>query len=266
MLPLLKFPTPTHEQAAEAAYTFFISQPAVDTVLVVNSCARGQAIPESDLDMAVLVLPEMEDVEVARLEALWKRETETDKTLQTYRALGKNAYLHLDVIKGQYQPLIWDEGGGPDSFEIEIGNQIAYAAPLHTTGPYYRQLQSQWLPYYSEDLRQQRLAMVRAACAYDLEQIAFFVRRELYFQAFDRLYKGFQEFLQALFIDQRVYPLAYNKWIQMQVAEWLGNPALYQALPAVLSVHNLASDALVHKASLLKNLLDQWVTASSSKA
>ena len=63
-----------------------------------------------------------------------------------------------------------------------------------------------------------------------------------------------------------MYPLAYNKWIQLQVGEWLGNPALYQALPAVLSVHNLASDELIHKASLLKNLLDMWVTASSSKA
>ena len=45
--------------------------------------------------------------------------------------------------------------------------------------------------------------MVRTACVYDLEHALFFVRRGLYFQAFDRLYKSFQEFLQALFIARR---------------------------------------------------------------
>jgi hypothetical protein len=101
--------------------------------------------------------------------------------------------------------------------------------------------------------------MVRAACAYDLDHVPFFMRRELYFQAFDRLYKGFQEFLQALFIARRVYPLAYNKWIRMQVAEWLGLPDLYRALPGVISLGNIESGELVEKASLLRGLLERWV-------
>ena len=76
---------------------------------------------------------------------------------------------------------------------------------------------AQWLPYYDEALRLERLQMVRDACLLNIERVHFAVRRELYFYAFDRLYHAFQEFLQAVFIANRVYPIAYNKWIREQV-------------------------------------------------
>jgi hypothetical protein len=173
--------------------------------------------------------------------------------------MGPHAHIHLDIVSGEFVPVPWDDGGGPDGFELGIGNLLAYAAPLHLVGPYYRQLQAKWLPYYAEDLRRQRLEMARSACLYDLDHVPFFVRRELYFQAFDRLYKSFQEFLQALFIARRVYPLAYNKWIHMQVAEWLVLPQLYAALPPLLSVSNMETRELVEKANDLKTLLEVWV-------
>ena len=261
----LRFPTPLHEQAAETACQFFQPQPAVDTVLVVNSCARGQATPESDLDMAVLVRPETAGEEVARLEALWQDELATHDLLRRFRQSGQHAHVHLDVVRGQYTPETWDDGGGPDGFELEIGNQLAYGAPLHAAGPFYRQLQAGWLPYYGEDLRHRRLDMARAACAYDLEHVPFFVGRELYFQAFDRLYKGFQEFLQALFIARRVYPLAYNKGIRLQVAEWLGLPGLYRALPPLISVSNIESAEPVEKAARLAALLEEWTVDSTTR-
>lgn len=257
--PLLIFPTPLHEQSAECAYRFFQQRAGVDTVLVVNSCARGQAVPESDLDMAVLLQPDTAQEEIVQLEALWRQELGKNDVLRRYLESGKMAHIHLDLIRGVYSPTPWDDGGGPDGFELEIGNQLAYAAPMHgEAGPYYRQLQAQWLPYYRTDLRRQRLEMVRAACAYDLDHVPFFVRRELHFQAFDRLYKSFQEFLQALFIARRVYPLAYNKWVRMQVADWLGLPELYAALPGVISVRNMESDELVDRAGDLKALLERW--------
>lgn len=258
--PSLKFPTLLHQQAAEAACRFFQPQPAVDTVLVVNSCARGQAVPESDLDMAVLVKPEAPGEEVARLEGLWRQELADHDALRRFQQSGKLAHVHLDLVRGQYTPEAWDDGGGPDGFELEIGNQLAYAAPMVAAGPYYLRLQAQWLPYYGADLRRQRLEMARAACAYDLEHVPFFVRRELYFQAFDRLYKSFQEFLQALFIARRVYPLAYNKWIRLQVEGWLGLPELYRALPALISLRNIESSELVDRAGDLKRLLERWAS------
>lgn len=254
----LKFPTALHEQAAETAYRFFQPQAAVDTVLVVNSCARGQAMPESDLDMAVLVRPETAEEEVTRLEGLWRQELSANDVLHRYQESGKHAHVHLDLVRGEYFPETWDDGGGPDGFELGIGNQLAYAAPMHSAGPCYLQLQAEWLPYYGADMRRQRLEMVRSACAYDLEHVSFFIQRGLHFQAFDRLYKSFQEFLQALFIARRVYPLAYNKWIRMQVEEWLGLPELYRVLPGLISVRNMESSELVDKASDLNDLLERW--------
>jgi hypothetical protein len=88
--------------------------------------------------------------------------------------------------------------------------------------------------------------------------VPFFVARDLHFQAFDRLYKAFQEFLQALFIARQVYPIAYNKWIREQVAVRLSLPELYAQLPQILEIPRLESDATVVKAALLRDLLDVW--------
>ena len=70
------------------------------------------------------------------------------------------------------------------------------------------------------------------------------MERGLYFQAFDRLYKALREFLQGLFIARRTYALAYNKWIRMQVVEWLGLPELYAELTPILEISRLESDQI----------------------
>ena len=100
--------------------------------------------------------------------------------------------------------------------------------------------------------------MVREACRYDLDHVPFYVSRQLPFQAFDRLYKAFKEFLQALFIACRTYPLAYNKWVREQVEGRLDLPKLYAQLPQVLEVNRLESDDIVSNAQKLKRLLDRW--------
>ena len=257
-----RLPTALHREVAEVARNFFSSLAYVDTILVVNSCARGRAVAGSDLDMAVLIAPTAPSQEVQSLTAKWQQFMATDPKVQSFRSTGRFTYVHLDVFDGRVTPTVWDEGGGPDSFEVEIGNRVAYAAPLDEAGPYFRQLQSQWLPYYGEELRLSRLAMVREACARDLEAIPFFLGRGLYFQAFDRLYKAFQEFLQAVFVARRTYPLAYNKWIREQVTEWLSLPDLYQELPQILSVRSIESDEIGQKAHVLGVLLDRWASLS----
>jgi predicted nucleotidyltransferase len=254
----LHFPTPQHQQVARIAGSFFAASPHVDTVLVVNSCAHGQATPESDLDMAVLVSPTTPAQEMRGLEARWLAYAAADAQVSEFKQRSTFSAVHLDVIDGTYTPGVWDDGGGPDSFEIGIGNQVAYSAPLGAPGPYFRQLQSQWLPYYGEDLRLTRLAMAREACARDLAFVPFYRGRGLHFQAFDRLYKAFQEFLQALFIARRVYPLAYNKWIREQVVNWLALPELYAALPPILSVSDIESEVLLEKSRRLHTLLTTW--------
>lgn len=251
------FPTSVHRDAAEVIVAHFAHVPGVDTVLLLNSCARGMGTPQSDLDAAVLV-DGLDSASIAHLQARWEAFYATDSTLQRLYRLGRFTAVHLDIIEGKYEPAVWDDGGGPDAFEIEIGNHIAYSAPLWRNGPKYEALRATWLPYYDETLRQQRLAMVRTACLYDLDFVPFYVGRRLYFQAFDRLYHAWQEFLQALFIARRVYPLAYNKWIRLQVADWLQLPALYAELPYILEIGRLESDELIDKAAYLRRLLETW--------
>jgi hypothetical protein len=258
MISPLRFPTQLHHEVADLARNFFSAHTDVDTILVVNSCARGRAVAGSDLDMAVLITPTAPSQKVQSLTMKWQQFIATQPIVQRFRRTGRFTQVHVDVFDGCITPTVWDDGGGPDSFEIEIGNRVAYAAPLGEAGTYFRQLQSRWLPYYEEELRLSRLAMVREACARDLEAIPFFLGRGLYFQAFDRLYKAFQEFLQALFVARRNYPLAYNKWIREQVTEWLSLPRLYEELPPILSVRNIESPELGEKADALRTLLERW--------
>lgn len=98
--------------------------------------------------------------------------------------------------------------------------------------------------------------MSRIACEYDLDNIPFLVKRELYFQAFDTLCKVFQKYLQTLFIANKTYPIAYNKWIKEQIIKWLNMPDLYPQLSPILSISNIESNEIIDKAKLLRELLN----------
>jgi predicted nucleotidyltransferase len=65
------FPTPHHRQAAERVADFFKARAGVEAVLVVNSYARGKATPDSDLDMAVLVSPDVLSTSAQDFERAW---------------------------------------------------------------------------------------------------------------------------------------------------------------------------------------------------
>jgi predicted nucleotidyltransferase len=249
------FPTTLHQDTAELVRDYFLAMSNVDTVLVVNSCARGQAVPESDLDIAVLVKPQTTPAQIENIETAWLSYSVNQPTFSKYKNSNQFAHLHLDIIDGRYTPTILEIGVASDFFEIEIGNQICYSAPMDNAGSYFQELQNKWLPYYNEELRLQRLTMTREACEYDLNHIPFFIKRGLYFQAFDILYKAFQEYLQTLFIANKTYPIAYNKWIKDQIINRLNKPDLYPKLSPILSVSNIEGDEINDKAKMLRELL-----------
>ncbi len=251
------FPTELHRLVALEIGGFFAARNEADTVLVVNSCARGTAVPESDLDMAVLVKESVTSSEAQSLEQEWVRHASTSRLLIRFRGDDERP-VHLDVFDGRFVAAPWDDGGGPDAFEVEVGNRVAYAVPLGTPGAHFTSLQSQWLPYYPDSLRLERLAMAREACAHDLARIPPLVRRGQSFSALAYLNKAFQEFLQALFIARRRYPLSYSKWIREQVTETLALPELYPKLPPILAVQDLESDEVEHRSLALRELLDTW--------
>jgi len=253
------FPTVLHQEAAAVVQNYFLSLSTIDTVLVVNSCARGLAVPESDLDFAILVKPGTSKKEIEKSEADWNRYSDNHQTISNYKAPSPYAHLHLDIIDGNYAPMRIENGEPIDYFEVEIGNQICYSAPMGNPGEYFQELQNKWLPFYHDDLQQQRLDASIKACEYDLGHISFFVKRELYFQAFDILYKAFQEYLRTLFIAKKVYPIAYNKWIKEQVVKWLNIPDLYPKLSSIFSITNIESEEINDKVTILRELLHDLI-------
>jgi predicted nucleotidyltransferase len=252
------FPTALHQEATEVIKAFFLQQQNIDTILLVNSMARGKATPESDIDIAVLASQTMSENEITELNNTWADFLTSNQTLNRYISSQKFAQIHVDIIDGIFKPPLWEDGGGVDFFEVEIGNRLLYSIPLTTEGEYFKKLKAQWLPYYDTALQTQRLALAKSACFYDLEHIPIFIRRGLHFQAFDKLYAAFQKFLQTLFIKHKTYPIAYNKWIKEQVVEILQLPELYKELPGIISVNNIESPELINKANTLTRLLEQY--------
>jgi predicted nucleotidyltransferase len=250
------YPTSVHAKAAQAIVDFFQTDGRAATVQLVNSCARGKATPDSCLDIVVVVEPAIFAHEGVSLEAQWQTFYQTDPIFKQLKARGAFSVVHLDIINGVYTPITWDDGGGPDGFELEIGNHLFYGISLWQQGDYLARLKAQWLPYYDETLRQHRLTMVSHACREDLAHIPLYAARGLYFAAFDRLYRASQEFLQALFISRRTYPIAYNKWMREQLVEILGLPAVYQQLTTLYELDSFTEQALLNKKEVLAQLME----------
>jgi len=258
------YPTQEHQRAAETIVDFFVSNYKIDAVLLVNSCARGKATRDSCLDIVMLAKPDLSRSPLSELEASWKEFEKSNQTIQDLYKAGKYSVVHPDFIHGVFNPKEQDEVAGPDDFEIEVGNFLAYSVPLWEGSDYFSQLKGQWLPYYDEELRQQRLDKVRWYCLNNLNHIPLYIERGLYFQSFDRLYNAYREFLQALFIARRTYPIAYNKWIREQVEEILGLPALYAQLSHLFEIKQFESYEIADKAKEVEQLLEKYAPSLSA--
>jgi hypothetical protein len=259
----MHYPTNEHETAARAIVEFFAGQAETDAVLLVNSCARDKASPDSCLDIVVIV---PEGMDASDLDAAWQRNHATDPTFAALHAAGAFSVVHLDIEDGTFAVPTHPEDEYPDFFEVAIGNMLVYSVPLWEREDRFTQMREQWLPYYDEDLRLRRLAEVRWNCQHHLEHIPPYVGRKLYFQSYARLWGAFQMFLQALFISRRTYPIAYDKWIHEQVVDILGLPGLYEELPHLFEIRHFESAEIVDKAKDLQRLLDAYVPADSGPA
>ena len=252
------YPTPEHQKAAETIVDFFVSNYKIDAVLLVNACARGKATRDSCLDIVMLVKPDPSRSLLSALETGWAELEKSNQAIQDLYKAGKYSVVHPDFIHGVFHPREQDESAGPDDFEVEIGNFLAYSVPLWQGSDYFLQLKEQWLPYYDEQLRQQRLDRVRWYCLNNLHHIPLYIKRGLYFQSFDRLYNAYREFLQALFIARRTYPIAYNKWIREQVEEILGLPELYGQLTHLFEIRQFESKEIIDKAKEVEGWLEKY--------
>jgi predicted nucleotidyltransferase len=255
------YPTPQHAAAAEEITRFF-SRTSVDALLLMGSCARGKADRSSCLDILVLCRPGDLPAARADLEPAWEAHYQSQPVFAEMRALAPFSHVDLDFIDGAFDPVRHNHGWttGADEFELEVGNTLAYSVPLWEGGSYYQELRAHWLPYYGEELRNERLAMVTRYCRNNLAHITGFIPRKLYFQSFKRLYHAFEEFLQALFISRRVYPIAYDKWVHEGIVDILGLPELYARLPRLFEISRFESEEILDKARALDEIVDEYLS------
>ena len=258
------YPTLEHRRAAETIVDFFVSNYNIDAVLLVNSCARGKATRDSCLDIVTLSKPDPSRSQLGELAAGWEELEKSNQVIQALYKVGKYSVVHPDFIHGVFNLREQDEAAGPDDFEVEVGNFLAYSVPLWQGSDYFTQLKGQWLPYYNEELRRQRLDKVRWYCLNNLHHIPLYIERGLYFQAFDRLYNAYREFLQALFIARRTYPIAYNKWIREQVEEILGLPELYAQPSHLFEIEQFESHEIAEKAKEVEELLQKYAPSPNT--
>jgi len=258
------YPTPQHERSAQAVADFFKPRPETSAVLLTCSCARGKATRDSCLDIAVLVPPDLPARALARLQRDWQSYYQREPVFMEQLQVGAFSQVDLDFHRGIFKPENHPHGwtSGADEFELEVGNLLAYSAPLWEKDTRFRDLKAQWLPYYSEDLRRERLDRVVKYCRNNLAHIPPYVARGLYFQAFKRLHNALEEFLQCLFIARRTYPIAYDKWVREQVVDILGLPGLYQQLVGLLEVKHLESDELTEKSALVEILIARFIAVN----
>lgn len=252
------YPTLEHQKAADAIAEYFVSKYRIDAVLLVNSCARGKATRDSCLDIIVLARPDDARSSLKDLEAGWEAFEKSSQIIKDLYNVGRYSVVHPDFIDGVFVPGEQEEAAGPDDFELQVGSFLAYSIPLWQGSDYFARLKEEWLPYYSEELRHRRLERVQWFCLNNLHHIPLYVERGLYFQAFDRLYNAYQEFLQALFIARRTYPIAYNKWIHEQIVEILGLPELYEQLTDLFEIRQFESREIVEKGKEVGQLLEKY--------
>jgi len=252
------YPSLEHDQAARVVVDFFSGKP-IDAVILTCSCARGKASRDSCLDISILLSPEDFTTRRDALERQWDQFYESEEVFQHLHRVGKYSHVDLDFTEGHFQPQDWGWTGGPDNFELEIGNILVYSVPLLEKTDRFQKLKDRWLPYYSDQLRQERLAQARKYCLNNLDHIPLYVERHLYFQAFQRLYHVLQEFLQALFISRRTYPIAYDKWIREQIEEILNMPELYWHFVSLLEIAHFESHEIALKARQLEYLFYKYV-------
>lgn len=254
------FPTREHEIAAHEIVEYFRHNKVVKAVILTGSCAHGGATKDSCLDISILLSEKDFDSKMAVIRNKWSKFYESHKVFNELESVGEFSEVHITYTDGNFEPKPRDWTSGPDDFELEIGNTVAYGVPLWASGDRFEELRSLWLPYYNDELRKERIDMVKKFCFNNLFHIPLYVERGLYFQSFKRFYDAQREFIQGLFISKRKYPIAYDKWIRKQFHEILKETELYNEITKLMEIKNFESDELIEKSKHLKQLFDDNVT------
>lgn len=250
------YPTIEHEQAAKRIVEIFSKDASIKTILLIRSCARGKATKDSCLDIT-LITKNIKNQD--KIERKFNKLLKKEKAFLQLKKVGKFSHIDLLVRDGKPKIKKRDWTDGPDKYELEIGNTFIYVKVLFDKDNYFKKLRKKYVPYYSEKIRKKRLKEVKMYMLNNLAHIPLYIKRKLYFQAFDRLYNANQEFMQALFIKKRIYPIAYDKWIKEQFIEILKMPKLYKQIVDNIQIKKFESNEIAKKAKNLEKIAKKYL-------
>jgi hypothetical protein len=145
-----------------------------------------------------------------------------------------------------------------DEFEATIGNLCVYAVTIYESGARFRQLKTQYLPFYDDTLRERRLKGTTSEFEYKMWKTRWLAERGEFFAALDAFLEAKRIFLQHLFIKRRKYPIDYTKWLKDQLSEILTLPGLYQELAALINGFELTVEAFKERSLSLEKLFAQY--------
>lgn len=250
------YPTKQHERASEKLVEIFSKDKRVMSIILYGSCVRGKAEKGSCLDFCLLVKDKKQiEPVVNKFKSIYPKV----KEFNGLKALEKYSHIDLFVSDGKIKITKRDWTSGPDEYELSIGNLFVYSAVLFDRNNYFKNLKKKHLPYYSEKIRKERLIEVKKYLFNNLDHVPLYVKRKLYFQAFSRLYNASKEFLQAIFIKRKIYPISYDKWIKEQMVEILEEPGLYKNFVNLLEIKKLESNELIGKYRKLKRMAEEYL-------
>ena len=89
------YPTDEHKNATYATRDYFREQKGVETVLLVNSCARSKATIDSCVDIAVLANPSYLTNGVSQLENAWNEFYKNQNVFRSLEKAGLFSEVHV---------------------------------------------------------------------------------------------------------------------------------------------------------------------------
>ena len=250
------YPTIQHEKAANRMVEIFSKDKCVMSMLLTCSCARGKASKDSCLDLCILA---KNKDDIKKIKRKFNKIYNQDKIFKDLSRVGKYSHIDLDITDGKITLAERGWTSGPDEYELLVGNIFVYSVILFDRDNYFKNLREKYFPYSPEKLRNKKFEKAKKYLHNNLDHVFIYVKRELYFQAFKRLYDATREFLQAIFIKNKKYPIAYDKWIKEQLVEILHKPKLYREFVTLYEIKKLESNELIKKANKLKKLAKKYL-------
>lgn len=237
---VVRYPTPHHERVAGMLMNYFSKWRSVYAVVICGSAAIGRAKEGSDLDITVLTdrfdpkqYAKSNEIRFSQYSRLGAKVDWEYRGIEEFLYFG-DLRVDLDFSNGSYRAFTSPFDVFRDEYELSVGNVFVHGVPVYVRGDgKFYDVRAGHLPYYGDDLRGARLNALRTEFTYKVQRSRQNLERGNKLSAFEDLLTAWKEYAQALFIEKRVYPVSYTKWLAYQSSEILKSDELVGSYASV---------------------------------